>query len=56
MPETRSWREYGVFDSEGELDLIKESLKAAQSYYEPSEGDVIKVRIVTRTDTEWAAF
>lgn len=55
---TRTWKDYAVIDSDGEIDRVfrgdhNEDLADARRWYEPSEGDTIVVRTVTRTETEW---
>jgi hypothetical protein len=51
---TESWTEYAVIESDGEVDLVTRDLTYALSYAEPSTGDVVRQRTVTRTVTEWA--
>lgn len=52
-PVIKTWTEYAVIEPDGEVDLITDDLTYALSYAEPSEGDVVRQRTVTRTDTEW---
>jgi hypothetical protein len=56
VSETRTWTEYAVIDSDGDIDFTSHEIDEARRYAEPSAGDIVRQRTVTTTATEWVGI
>lgn len=51
--EWSSVAQFGVFDSQGELDITYSDRKDAERFADPSVGDTIKSRVISTHNSPW---